>query len=271
MAEDEEKSDVAASTPKESDEASVQEDEPNEPKVAHNDVLLNHWCWICSLGCTSEETLLEHRKGQKHRKAEAALGLGDKSKPQESKSQTLPDKPKNASMKEAVKGQAKLQEAKTHMLGDLLDNNATDEAIIGLSHIKEHLPEEGGTGIVYSCSLCGCKPSMHAHVVLSHLAGFKHRLNFLQRYYPDQLCPDKYVGVPSGYSKHVKALAKEVQRLEGWSKHQIQSPSSSNVLEEIMKVTGMKHKGFVAQLKELAKHNEPAIGINHITEHLCKK
>uniref|UniRef100_UPI00358EA710 uncharacterized protein isoform X1 n=2 Tax=Myxine glutinosa TaxID=7769 RepID=UPI00358EA710 len=267
MAEDEQKTDVAASTPKEGDEASPQED---ESKVAQNDVLLNHWCWICSLGCTSEETLLEHRKGQKHRKAEAALGLGDKNKSQEGKPQTLPDQSKNVSLKDAVKGHAKLQEAKTHMLGDLLDNNATDEAIIGLSHIKEHLPDEGNTGIVYSCSLCGCKPSMHAHVVLSHIIGFKHRLNFLQRYYPSQLCADKYDGMPAGYSKHVKALAKEVQRLEGWSKHQIQSPSNSNVLEEIMKVTRMKDKGFVEQLKELAKHNEPAIGINHITEHLCK-
>uniref|UniRef100_UPI00358FC6C1 uncharacterized protein n=1 Tax=Myxine glutinosa TaxID=7769 RepID=UPI00358FC6C1 len=189
---------------------------------------------------------------------------------QEAKTHMLGDLLDNNATDEAIIGHAKLQEAKTHMLGDLLDNNARDEAILGLSHINEHLSFEGKNQVVYSCSLCGCKPSMHAHEALFHIIGFDHRLNFLQMYYPSQLCADKHGGMHTCYTKHVSALAKEVQRLEGWSKHQIKSRSTSSLVQELMKVPKMKNKGFVEQLKELAKHNEPAIGANHITEHLCK-
>uniref|UniRef100_UPI00358EF013 uncharacterized protein isoform X6 n=1 Tax=Myxine glutinosa TaxID=7769 RepID=UPI00358EF013 len=138
-------------------------------------------------------------------------------------------------------GHAKLQEAKTHMLGDLLAKNARDEAILGLSHINEHLSFEGRNEVVYSCSLCGCRPSMHAQDVRFHVIGFRHRVNFLERYCPIELCADKYNGTSVSYSKHVNALAKEVhRRLERWSKHLKKLQSKSSGVQELMKMTIMK-------------------------------
>uniref|UniRef100_A0A8C4QUS3 Uncharacterized protein n=1 Tax=Eptatretus burgeri TaxID=7764 RepID=A0A8C4QUS3_EPTBU len=153
---------------------------------------------------------------------------------------------------------------KSERLKDLLDNVSPNEDILGLYHIEEHLPTVG-TVVLYSCTLCNIKRTMHAIVVLAHVAGFKHRLNFLQCYYPDLLPHDPF---PGPNSLHIKSLIRKILHLEKWSKDQIKSSTNSNPTEN----TDVKiiDKDFRTQLKEMAKQNEPLVGLHYITEHWSK-
>ncbi|XP_078394807.1 uncharacterized protein LOC144678781 isoform X1 [Cetorhinus maximus] len=166
------------------------------------------YCKICDVRCTSEMNLKMHFIGLKHKKNEETF--------------------KNVS---GSKGYYKSTEVKTfnsakrkvptidsqHVYGSsLLEQHLRDagvqDPLIGLNYVIEYQTERSPDPAFF-CELCNCRGGFASF--MSHLLGYKHRLNYMAKVYPDALQLDGAKLKQSELNALVKEKAEFIEKIDG--------------------------------------------------------
>ncbi|XP_059828489.1 uncharacterized protein LOC132395630 isoform X1 [Hypanus sabinus] len=87
-----------------------------------------------------------------------------------------------------------------------------EEPLIGLNYVIEY-QRDGGREPMYECTLCDFTEYLHVFVL--HLGGFKHRMNYMTKEYPDMMKWDRTKLKEEELSNIVKERAAIIEKLEG--------------------------------------------------------
>uniref|UniRef100_UPI00398E65F2 uncharacterized protein isoform X2 n=1 Tax=Pristiophorus japonicus TaxID=55135 RepID=UPI00398E65F2 len=152
-----------------------------------------YWCDICKVVCSSALNLQVHIRGYQHRKVEQIL------------KETLGNKVDNPLTPEMNSGDAR-------SLEEYIMTWNVDEPLIGLNYVIEY-QRDGGREPMYECTLCDFTGYMRIFVL--HLAGFKHRMNYMSKEYPEMMKWDGTKLKPAELTDIVKERAAIIEKLEG--------------------------------------------------------
>ncbi|XP_078279520.1 uncharacterized protein LOC144606894 isoform X2 [Rhinoraja longicauda] len=100
----------------------------------------------------------------------------------------------------------------TRNLDEYIMNWNIDEPLIGLNYIVEY-QRDGGREPMYECMLCDFTGYMHIFVL--HLVGFKHRMNYMTKEYPEMMKLDTSKLKHEELCDIIKERAVIIQKLEG--------------------------------------------------------
>ncbi|XP_067866438.1 uncharacterized protein [Heterodontus francisci] len=87
-----------------------------------------------------------------------------------------------------------------------------DEPLIGLNYVIEYR-RDGGRDPMYECTLCDF--TGYLRIFVSHLAGFKHRMNYMSKEYPEMMKWDATKLKQEELCIIVKERAAIIEKLEG--------------------------------------------------------
>eukprot|EP00062_Callorhinchus_milii_P019485 gi/632974091/ref/XP_007903483.1/ PREDICTED: uncharacterized protein LOC103186336 isoform X1 [Callorhinchus milii] len=173
-------------------------------------------CKVCNVHCTSEMNLKMHLIGMKHKKTKEAL---NDVKPSGSKAETK-NKGAKASSVDAKSAPTSSIEYKygSSYLEERLKEMGSLVPLIGLNHVIEY-QSEGAPDPLFFCRLCGYRGGFSSF--LSHLFGYKHRLKYISKEYPEALQLEGAKLKHSEMNALVKEKAALIEKLDGRGKVKI--------------------------------------------------
>ncbi|XP_043545953.1 uncharacterized protein LOC122549862 isoform X1 [Chiloscyllium plagiosum] len=166
------------------------------------------YCKICDVRCTSEMNLKMHFLGLKHKKNEGSFKNVPGTKGQF----------KNAGAKtfNTVKKRVPTIDSPHAYGSSLLEQHIRDvginDPLIGLKYVIEYQTAQSPDPTFF-CGLCNCRGGFSSF--MSHLLGYKHRLNYMGRAYPDALQLDGVKLKQSELNALVKEKAEFIEKIDG--------------------------------------------------------
>ncbi|XP_059511329.1 uncharacterized protein LOC125464408 isoform X2 [Stegostoma tigrinum] len=166
------------------------------------------YCKICDVRCTSEMNLKMHFLGLKHKKNEESFKNvpGSKGHFKNTGTKTF----------NTVKKRIPTIDAPHAYGSSLLEQHIRDvginDPLIGLKYVIEYQTEQSPDPTFF-CGLCNCRGGFSSFI--SHLLGYKHRLNYMGRAYPDALQLDGVKLKQSELNALVKEKAELIEKIDG--------------------------------------------------------
>ncbi|XP_038653540.1 uncharacterized protein LOC119966251 [Scyliorhinus canicula] len=169
------------------------------------------YCQICDVRCTSEMNLKMHFLGLKHKKNEETF-------------KNVPGPTGHFKSTEAKTFNPAKQRVPTidshHSYGSsLLEQHlrqfGIQDPLIGLNYVIEYQTERSPDPAFF-CELCNCRGGFSSF--MSHLLGYKHRLHYMAKVYPDALQLDGAKLKQSELNALVKEKAEFIEKIDGRGK-----------------------------------------------------
>uniref|UniRef100_UPI00358F9FB0 uncharacterized protein isoform X2 n=1 Tax=Myxine glutinosa TaxID=7769 RepID=UPI00358F9FB0 len=152
-------------------------------------------CTICSVSCTSEMNFLAHKAGSKHKKF-----VEWKKRQQDAHTVAATSTTKS-------------------FFEEQLSALEGVEPLIGLDYVMEHQNLNPHRDPKYSCGLCDLA-GVTMGSCLSHITGFRHRINYLQLHHPEKV-NDAKNHKKTGPSTELVSMIVEIEKLDGRGRVQV--------------------------------------------------
>ncbi|XP_067866401.1 uncharacterized protein [Heterodontus francisci] len=166
------------------------------------------YCKICDVRCTSEMNLKMHFLGLKHKKNEETF----KNVPGPKGQYKSPGAKAFNSAKKKVPTIDSQHAYGSSLLERHLRDIGVQDPLIGLNYVIEYQTERSPDPMFF-CGLCNCRGGFASF--MSHLLGFKHRLNYMAKVYPDALQLDGAKLKQSELNALVKEKAEFIEKIDG--------------------------------------------------------